>query len=102
MQKREVIKLTGKPLAKLNKEIHERDNYTCIVPGCKCRVPLGEKFHHEPPGSYKEDIKEKGCTLCYKHHQLRESRQHAEEIKNHCRNYLSELYPDVWDCIYTY
>lgn len=102
MQKREVIRLTGKPLAQLNKEIHERDDYTCIVPGCGCRVPLNEKFHHDPCGAYKEDIKEKACLLCYEHHQLRESAKYAEEIKKYCHDYLSNLYPDIWACIYAY
>lgn len=102
MQKREVIRLKGKPLTQLNINIHERDDYTCIVPGCGRHVPLGEKFHHEPCGSYKEDIVEKGCLLCYKHHQLRESKEKAEEIKRHCQNYLGNLYPDIWACIYVY
>jgi hypothetical protein len=102
LSKRAKVRLTGKTLAQLNLDIHERDNYTCIVPGCDTHVPLDEKFHHDPCGSYKEDIIEKGCLLCYYHHQLRDSRKHAEKIKGHCHDYLSGLYPDVWECIYAY
>ena len=90
------IRLSGKAMAELNLEIHERDNYTCIVPGCEAYVPIGEKFHHEPCGSYKEDVKEKGCCLCYTHHQKRESKDGATEIKLHCEEYLRGLYPGVW------
>ncbi len=92
-QKRQ--RLTGKKLADLNKAIHERDGYACIIKGCGRHVPLGEKFHHEPCGAYKEDRIEKGCCLCYKHHQMRESKDGAD-IKRQCEEYLTALYPEVW------
>lgn len=94
-QKHKTIRLTGKKLNQLNKDIHERDGYTCIIPGCIRHVPLVEKFHHEPCGVYKEDVIEKGVLLCYMHHQMRESK-HSEDVKLKCEEYLRLLYPDVW------
>lgn len=86
------IRLTGKPLVELNRQIHERDDYTCIIKGCGRHVALGEKFHHEPCGAYKEDVIEKGCCLCYMHHQLRESKE-GDDIRQQCEDYLNGLYP---------
>lgn len=86
------IRLKGKAVAELNKLIHERDDYTCIVSGCGKHVPIGEKWHHEPCGIHKEDVPEKGCLLCYEHHQQRDSKNSAE-IKEACENYLNDLYP---------
>lgn len=92
LAKRKRIRLKGKAVAALNKTIHERDNYTCIVPGCGQHVPEGEKWHHEPCGQQKEDVPEKGCLLCYKHHIQRESKD-SEPIKQACEDYLNKLYP---------
>jgi hypothetical protein len=89
------IRLKGKKLAQLNQDIHERDGYRCIIKGCGRHVLLGEKFHHEPCGAYKEDRIEKGCCLCYLHHQMRESKDGAD-IKRQCEEYLAGLYPNVW------
>lgn len=86
------LRLEGKKLTQLNKAIHERDDYTCIIPGCGRHVPLGQKFHHEPCGINKEDVLEKGCCLCYIHHQLRESKN-GTAIKQQCDIYLNALYP---------
>ena len=91
LAKHKRIRLTGKAVAALNEAIHERDNYTCIVPGCGRYVPIGEKWHHEPCGSNKEDVIEKGCLLCYGHHQKRESKDGAE-IRQICEAYLKGLY----------
>jgi hypothetical protein len=88
------VRLKGKKLAELNKEIHERDNYLCIV--CGTYVDEGEKFHHDPPGKDKEDIKEKGVTLCYKCHQERHFGKLCTVIKNKCREYLRNLYPEYY------
>lgn len=86
------VRLTGKRLEELNTSIHERDGYTCIIKGCDRHVPLKEKFHHEPCGSYKEDVIEKGCCLCYMHHQIRESKE-SNDIRQQCEDYLNGLYP---------
>lgn len=93
LTKKKRLRLTGKKLEALNRRIHERDNYRCIIPGCSAPVPFREKFHHEPCGAYKEDVEEKGCCLCYTHHQLRESKNGAAEIKDACNEYLNNLYP---------
>lgn len=85
------IRLKGKAIADLNLLIHERDNYTCIFPGCGKHVPIGEKWHHEPCGSDREDVPEKGCLLCYEHHQEREGNR-AKEIRIACEEYLSTIY----------
>ncbi|WP_110955742.1 hypothetical protein [Anaerosinus massiliensis] len=91
LKKQKRIRLRGKAVAELNQFIHERDNYTCVVPGCGKHVPIGEKWHHEPCGVYKEDIPEKGCLLCYKHHQQRDGKNSAE-IREACEGYLNNLY----------
>jgi hypothetical protein len=92
------IRLKGKALSALNEEIHERDNYTCIIEGCDIYVPIGEKFHHEPCGSYKEDVIYKGCCLCYGHHQQCDG-VNSYIIRQQCRDYLSSLYPKEWESI---
>jgi len=92
LSKRKRVRLKGKAVARLNEAIHEHDNYRCIVPGCRRYVPIGEKWHHEPCGSDKEDVIEKGCLLCYKHHQQRESKD-GEPIRQACEDHLNELYP---------
>jgi len=86
------IRLKGKAIVKLNRAIHERDDFTCIIPGCGKYVSLDEKWHHEPCGINKEDIIEKGCLLCYDHHQQRESKD-GESIRNACEDYLNRKYP---------
>lgn len=92
LRKHKRVKLTSNVArAKLNLEIHERDNYTCVIPGCRGYVPIEEKWHHEPCGPYKEDVIEKGCLLCYKHHQERDNKN-SEPIRQHCEDYLNELY----------
>jgi hypothetical protein len=54
-------------------------------------VPITEKWHHEPCGPYKEDVIEKGCLLCYYHHQQREGNDSAN-IKEQCIEYLNTIY----------
>lgn len=85
------VRLKGAAIVKLNLDIHERDNYICIIPGCGRYVSIREKWHHEPCGPYKEDVIEKGCLLCYKHHQERDNKN-SEPIRQHCEDYLNELY----------
>jgi hypothetical protein len=97
MQKREKIRLKGKPLAKLNTDIHERDGHTCIISGCGRYVLLGVKFHHEPCGHSKEDRMERGCLLCSNHHDIRHhGKEGLEEIRRQCVEYLNNLYPEEW------
>ena len=95
LQKTKRVRLQGKAIKQLNQQMHERDNYTCIVPGCGKFVPIDEKWHHEPCGSRKEDVIEKGCLLCYEHHQQREGKN-IGPIKKACEDYLRGLYPEVW------
>lgn len=92
LTKHKRVRLSGKAIVKLNEDIHERDNYKCIVPGCGRYVPIGEKWHHEPCGQNKEDVIEKGCLLCYEHHIQRDSKN-GEPIRKACENHLSTLYP---------
>lgn len=97
MQKIEKIKLTGKSLAKLNDDIHERDGHICIIRNCGRYVMPGEKFHHEPCGPDKQDRVERGCLVCSAHHYIRHhGRDGSREIKEQCIEYLSNLYPDDW------
>ncbi|MBU2701675.1 hypothetical protein Ga0466249_002794 [Sporomusaceae bacterium BoRhaA] len=93
LTKHKRVRLKGKAVAKLNREIHERDSYTCIVPGCNRFVIIGEKWHHEPCGKNKEDVPEKGCLLCLDHHIQRESKN-GETIRQACEDYLNGLYPE--------
>ncbi|WP_371378867.1 hypothetical protein [Sporomusa aerivorans] len=91
--KHKKVRLKGKPLAKLNLDIHVRDKYICIIKGCGLHVPIGEKFHHEPCGSDKEDRIEKGLLLCYEvHHDGRHKGPDSEAIKQECQEYLRGLY----------
>ena len=89
--KQKRIRLKGAKLKELNELIHERDNYACIIKGCSNYVPITEKWHHEPCGTYKEDVIEKGCLLCYYHHQQREGND-STNIKEQCIEYLNNLY----------
>ncbi|MGL5270313.1 MAG: hypothetical protein ACRC7I_07210 [Selenomonadaceae bacterium] len=92
LQKHKRIRLTGRAVVELNRQIHERDHYTCVVPGCGKYVPIGEKWHHEPCGQYKEDVPEKGCLLCYDHHQQRDNKD-SIKVKEACEDYLNQMYP---------
>jgi hypothetical protein len=84
------VRLKGEPLKKLNYEIHERDNYTCVV--CGGHVPLEEKFHHEPCGANKSDEISKGCLLCQECHYQRHHGKAAGVIKETCEVYLNDIY----------
>lgn len=90
------IRHKGNPLKELNKKVHERDGYTCIIPGCDRPVVLGEKFHHEPCGAAKEDRIERACLLCSYHHDIRHGRKGLRKVRRQCVEYLSRLYPEDW------
>ena len=96
LQKKKRVRLQGKAIKQLNEQIHERDDYKCVFPGCGKYVPIGEKWHHEPCGSYKEDVVEKGCLLCQEHHTMRDSKK-ILVVKKACEDYLRGLYPEVWE-----
>ena len=74
----------------MNNAIHERDGHRCIV--CGAYVPIGVKFHHEPPGIGKSDEIEKGVLLCYACHQERHFGSRSREIKQRAVAYLERLY----------
>lgn len=96
-QKDKKVRLIGKPLAKLNNDIHERDDHTCIIKGCGRYVLSGEKFHHELCGNEKEDRIERACLLCERCHHIRHhGKKGLEDIRRQCVEYLSNLYPDDW------
>lgn len=84
------VRLRGIALKKLNKEIHLRDGYSCIV--CGQFVEEGIKYHHEPCGSSKSDELEKGVTLCNRCHYERHHGKNLKEIKGICEEYLRKLY----------
>lgn len=90
--KRKKVRLTGKPLAKLNSDVHERDDHTCIIEGCGRFVDDGEKFHHEPCGPDKEDRIECAVTICSSHHHERHFCKNGADIKKQCVNYLRKKY----------
>jgi hypothetical protein len=96
MQKRKKVRLTGKQLAQLNTDIHERDGHICIISECGRYVLPGEKFHHEKNENGKEDKIEAGCLLCYYCHQERHFGISSIDIKKQCKQYLSSLYPEYW------
>lgn len=61
--KHKPLRLKGKPLAELNKKIHDRDGGCCLL--CGSPVDDGEKFHHIVFRSHGgEDTEENGATLC--------------------------------------
>lgn len=93
--KQKRTRLKGNKVAQLNKEIHDRDGYACIV--CGRFVDLVEKWHHERCGAYKEDRIEYGCLLCQQCHYERHHGKRSAEIRRRCEAYLSGLYPDVWE-----
>lgn len=96
-QKVDKIRLTGKPLEKLNEAIHERDDHICIIKGCDRYILPKSKFHHEPCGNAKEDRIERGCSLCEHHHTIRHhGKKGLGDIRRQCVEYLSSLYPDDW------
>lgn len=84
------VRLSGRRLEELNEAIHERDGHRCIV--CGAYVPIGEKFHHEPPGNGKSDEIKKGVLLCYTCHQERHFGSMSQEIKQRAVEYLEKLY----------
>lgn len=97
-QKKKKIRLIGKSLAQLNNDIHKRDDHTCIINGCGRYILDGEKFHHEPCGADKQDIIQQGCLLCSDHHYVRHhGRDDSQEIREQCRTYLTNLYPEHWE-----
>jgi len=89
MQKEKKIRLTGKALKQLNEDIHERDNYTCIITGEY--VPLGVKFHHVVRGANKEDKIECGVTLSYRAH-IDAHSSRAQDYRERCEEYLRGIY----------
>lgn len=90
--KHKSIRLSGCKMAKLNSDIHQRDNHSCII--CGCFVPDGIKFHHVYQGADKSDCLECGVTLCNVCHNHAHSGHNGEvlEIKEKCKNYLTRLY----------
>ena len=98
LQKKKRVRLQGKAVKQLNEQIHERDDYTCIVPNCGRYVPLGEKWHHEKGGEVKSDTLETGVLLCWNHHQERHFGKESQAMRKACEDYLQGLYPEVWGC----
>ena len=96
LQKKKRVRLQGKAVERLNEQIHERDNYTCIVPNCGRFVPIDEKWHHEKGGEVKSDTPETGVLLCWNHHQERHFGKDSQAVKTVCVDYLSSLYPEQW------
>jgi len=96
LQKLNITRLKGKAISILNDEIHERDNYKCIIDGCYNNIDDDEKFHHEKRNGLKNDVIQEGISLCYKHHQDRHFGDNSKEIKRQCVTYLSKIYPDYW------
>lgn len=92
--KKKRVRLTGKPLVKLNNDINERDNSACVI--CGRYVSPEEKFHHEPCGPDKEDRIECGVTLCGECHHKRHFTAWLKEYRRRCEEYLAELYPEFW------
>lgn len=79
----------------LNETVHNRDKNMCII--CGEYVDIGEKWHHEPCGIGKEDIKEKGALLCKKCHHERHFGKLSRIIKEKIEQYLMRLYPEYWE-----
>lgn len=92
LDKSKRVKLKGEALKRLNRDIHLRDGYSCIV--CGQYVEEGIKFHHEPCNSSKSDEIEKGVTLCNSCHYERHHGKRLKEVKSICEQYLRALYGD--------
>lgn len=90
LQKKQRVKLYGQKLKKLNHDIFERDNYTCII--CGAYVSDEHKFHHEPCGIEKSDELSGGVVLCDQCHYERHNTDKLKEIKTKCEDYLRSLY----------
>jgi len=90
--KKKPIRLRGKKLAELNKEIHKRDGCTCIIKGCGRHVALEEKFHHVILKSQRgSDTIENGVTLCLYCHTEAHGKN-GKALLNECREYISGIY----------
>ncbi len=90
LEKTKRIRLHGKKLKELNDYIYERDGHCCAV--CGAYVEPGTKFHHEPPGRYKSDEKEKGVLLCPHCHDRRHNGNESRTIQGLVVAYLQQLY----------
>jgi hypothetical protein len=85
-------RLTGRKIADLNKQVHERDDDICIIPGCGRYVSSGEKFHHvilKSQGG--NDSLNNGVTLCYQHH-IEAHGKNGKSILQYCLSYIKKLY----------
>jgi hypothetical protein len=88
--KNKPVRLKGEKLAKLNADIHERDNDCCVL--CGRWVDPGEKFHHEPCGPDKQDRVECGVVLCEKCHYERHFGKNSIAVKKFIEEYLKNYY----------
>lgn len=83
-------RLHGKKLKSLYDDVYSRDGGKCVI--CGKPIEYGVKFHHEPCGPYKEDMKEKTVMLCQRCHYCRHNMAAGEEIRAKCTAYLKGLY----------
>ena len=87
-QKQKQIRLKGKALAYLIKQVFERDNHCCVV--CRRWVEDGVKPHHAYPGyGRKSDELGQMVLLCYECHQAAHFGKNSAEINAKIREYLS-------------
>ena len=93
-QKTKRVRLTGRKLSALNSEIHERDGNKCCL--CGRWVDPGEKWHHDPCGTAKQDRIECGVVLCRTCHHERHFGKNPNVYKDKVMDYLSRLYPEYW------
>lgn len=94
--KAKLIRLKGKALLALVKQIYERDQHRCVV--CGKWVEDGKKPHHEPCGAgRKSDEFWKMVLLCDECHYKRHHTEEAMKIKDVIIRYIAWMKESIED-----
>lgn len=75
------------------KIIYERDNYSCIMPGCNRTFGLGIAHIFFPRSKGGLGVRENGVLLCGLEHTILDSKTDSKRaiyIEDYCKNYLHE------------
>ena len=89
---------------KERKEIYKRDDFQCVMPGCRNTFGLGVAHVFVSRAKGGLGVKENGALLCQEHHQALDQKNHKwhESIKQYVEDYLKHHYGiiDKQDVIY--
>jgi|GEM_PF-3093384 len=88
MQKQKKIRLTGKAFQRFIDTVRERDSCNCVL--CESYVLPEYPVHHEPGGSYKQDIVNQAVTICHACHVAVHGRD-GHELRITLREYLKGM-----------